>query len=339
MSSLKEVAELAGVSEATASRALRDISHVKRETRSAVRAAAKELGYGPYAIDPDFDSVPAKVNAIGVIAPFLNRWYFSHAIAGAEQTLRSAGLNLLLYNFDQVRGREKLFKAELKQSRVVALLIVSVPPTEEEFQAVLNLDIPLSLIGVTHEGQSSVSIDDVAGGKTATQHLINQGHRKIGLITGPRNNPFNFAVSNNRRNGYLEALAENGIEFNPDHEVIGDFTLATGLHAMNTLLARKDRPTAVFCESDEMAIGAIHSIRKHGLRVPEDISVVGFDDYEMSEYADLTTIRQAVGQLGELAAYQILEKLKKPNTVSRQITLPTKLIVRGSTRKLETEID
>jgi len=108
---------------------------------------------------------------------------------------------------------------------------------------------------------------------------------------------------------------------------------------MNTLLARKDRPTAVFCESDEMAIGAIHSIRKHGLRVPEDISVIGFDDYETSEYADLTTIRQAVGQLGELAAYQILEKLKKPNTVSRQITLPTKLIVRGSTRKLETEID
>jgi DNA-binding LacI/PurR family transcriptional regulator len=334
MSSLKEVADLAGVSEATASRALRDVSHVKRETRNAVRAAAKELLYGPYALDPDFDNTPTTINAVGVIAPFLNRWYFSHAIAGAEQILRDAGLNILLYNFDQIRDRGKLFKAELKQSRVIALLIVSVPPTEEEFQAVLNVDIPLSLIGVTRDGHSSVTIDDEAGGKTATQHLINQGHRKIGLITGPRTNLYNFAVSNDRRNGYLAALKENGLEFNPEHEVIGDFTLATGLHAMNTLLARKDRPTAVFCESDEMAIGAIHSIRKHGLRVPEDISVVGFDDYEMSEFADLTTIRQSVSQLGELAAYQILEKLKKPSTVPRQITLPTKLIVRGSTHKI-----
>jgi DNA-binding LacI/PurR family transcriptional regulator len=132
----------------------------------------------------------------------------------------------------------------------------------------------------------------------------------------------------------LEVLEESGIEFDPMHEVIGDFQAATAMQAMGELLARRNRPTAIFCESDEMAIGAIHAIKKHGLKVPDDISIVGFDNHEMAEYFDLTTIEQPVQMMGEMAAWSIMEKLKKPDSDMPDLTLPTSLIVRNSTRKL-----
>jgi len=328
---LREVAALAGVSEATASRALRGLTHVKGETRKAVRDAAKKLSYGQFA---DLGDAPKSLHAVGVIAPYINRWYFAQALAGAEQALREAGLDLLIYNFNQVKGREKLFRDQLRESRVVGLLIVSVPPTQEEFQALLSLGVPLSFIGVKLDGSASVGIDDREGAKIATQHLINQGHTKIGLIAGSTSNQFEFPVPFDRKAGFLSALEENGIDWNPDHEVIGDFSMPTGLQAMDEILARRNRPTAIFCESDEMAFGALRSIQRHGLRTPDDISVIGFDDHEMAEYFDLTTIRQPVSQIGELAAWQILDQMKAPKSEPKHITLPTQLIVRGSTQKI-----
>jgi LacI family transcriptional regulator, repressor for deo operon, udp, cdd, tsx, nupC, and nupG len=329
---LREVAALAGVSEATASRALRDLHYVKAETRKSVHDAAKKLSYGPFA---EFDSEPKNLQAVGVIAPFINRWYFAEALSGAEQALREAGLDLLIYNFSQVKGREKLFREQLRNSRVVGLLTVSVPPTQEEFEALLNLGVPLSFIGISREGSASAGIDDFEGAKVATQHLINQGHTKIGLIAGSTTNQFEFPVPRDRKLGFLKALEENGLDWNPTHEVIGDFTLTTGLAAMDELLARRDRPTAIFCQSDEMAIGAIRSAVRHGLKIPDDISIIGFDDHEMSEYFDLTTIRQPVEQIGEMAAWQILDQMKNPAVKPKHVILPTQLIVRGSTRKLE----
>lgn len=331
MAGLREVAALAGVSEATASRALRDLTYVKPQTRHAVREAAKKLAYGPFS---NFEEEPMHLQAVGVIAPYINRWYFSQALAGAEQALREAGLDLLIYNFSQVKGREKLFRDQLRKSRVVGLLIVSVPPTKDEFQALLNLGVPLSFIGIKLDGSASTGIDDFEGAKVAAQHLINHGHTKIGLIAGSTSNPYHFPVPYDRKEGFLSALRENNIDWDPSHEVIADFSMATGMQAMDELLARKNRPTAIFCESDEMAFGAIRSIQRHGLKVPEDISIIGFDDHEMSEYFDLSTVRQPVEQIGELAAWQILDQLKNSQTEPKQITLPTQLIVRGSTQKI-----
>jgi len=199
MAGLREVAARAGVSEATASRALRDISYVKPATRLSVLEAAKELKYGPYSEFGELAQERKSLHAIGVIAPYINRWYFSQALAGAEHTLREAGLDLLLYNFSQVKGREKLFKEQLRKSSVVGLLIVSLPPTAEEFEALLNLEVPLSFIGLSRDGSSSAGIDDREGAKIATQHLINQGHTKIGLIAGTGSNQYDFPVSKTER--------------------------------------------------------------------------------------------------------------------------------------------
>jgi DNA-binding LacI/PurR family transcriptional regulator len=132
----------------------------------------------------------------------------------------------------------------------------------------------------------------------------------------------------------MQVLAENGLEWDPSREVHGDFTINTASRAMDDLLARPNRPTAILCESDEMAFGAMQAVRRHGLKVPDDISIVGFDGHEMAEYSDLTTIEQPTQLMGEMAAWSIMERLRKPSAAPKSMILPTTLVVRNSTRRL-----
>jgi DNA-binding LacI/PurR family transcriptional regulator len=132
----------------------------------------------------------------------------------------------------------------------------------------------------------------------------------------------------------MQALLENGLAWDPSREVHGDFTMQAASRAMDDLLARPNRPTAIFCESDEMAFGAMQAARRHGLKVPDDLSIIGFDGHEMSEYTDLTTIEQPVQLMGEMAARSIIERLRKPSAETNSLVLPTTLVVRNSTRRL-----
>ncbi|MEY3710420.1 MAG: hypothetical protein RLZZ99_241, partial [Actinomycetota bacterium] len=321
---IKEVAAEAGVSIATVSRALRGLHHVNPETRRRIIDAAEKLNYA--IPQQQAKAIFAKTNSVGVVAPYISRWYFAQVISGAEQALREAGLDLLLYNFSQMKGRERLFQHQLLKGRVDALIVISLPPTEEEFESMLSLGIPIALVGMHHERCASVAIDDVAGARTATQHLVNQGHKKIGLMSGRPDDPFNFSVPQDRRKGFMQVLAENGLEWLPSREIHGDFTMHTASRAMDDLLARPNRPTAIFCESDEMAIGAMQALRRHGLKAPDDISIIGFDGHEMAEFSDLTTIEQPVSLMGEMAAWSIMERLKLPKSESHSLTLPTTLV-------------
>jgi len=332
MAGIKEVAEEAGVSTATVSRALRGLQHVNDATRSKIFAAAEKLDYPLTPVRSN--AAQGRTNSVGVVAPYISRWYFSQVINGAEQALREAGLDLLLYNFSAMKGRERLFQHQLLKGRVDALIVISLPPTEEEFNSMLSLGIPIALVGMEHPKCASIKIDDVGGARTATQHLVNQGHKKIGLMSGRPDDPFNFSVPQDRRKGFMSVLAENGLEWLPSREVHGDFTMHTASRAMDDLLARPDRPTAIFCESDEMAMGAMQALRRHGLKTPEDISIVGFDGHEMAEFSELTTIEQPVQLMGEMAAWSIMERLRKPNVVAPSLVLPTTLVVRNTTRRL-----
>ena len=335
MAGIKEVAEEAGVSTATVSRALRGLHHVNQQTREKIIAAAEKLNY-PLISDRQ-NVVGGRTNAVGVVAPYISRWYFSQVISGAEQALREAGLDLLLYNFSQMKGRERLFQHHLLKGRVDALIVISLPPTEEEFDSMLSLGIPIALVGMDHAKCASIKIDDVAAARTATQHLVNQGHKKIGLMSGRPDDPFNFSVPQDRRNGFLQVLIENGIEWDPSREVHGGFTMHTAARAMDELLARPNRPTAIFCESDEMAFGVMQAIRRHGLKCPDDISISGFDGDEMSEFSELTTIEQPVQLMGEMAAWSIMERLRKPQKEPSSLVVPTTLVVRNSTKRLAPE--
>ena len=153
-------------------------------------------------------------------------------------------------------------------------------------------------------------------------------------MSGQEEHSFNFKVASQRKEGFFNILRQRGVEFNPSFEVYADFDSRTSELAMDEFLRKKKLPTAIFCESDEMAFGVLKSIRKKGLRVPEDISVIGFDDHEFSEIVGLTTIAQPAKFLGQLAASQIMAKIEKPNSSSTQMRVPTSLIVRDSVKKL-----
>ncbi len=333
MSGIVEIAKRAGVSPATVSRALRGMHHVNERTRKKIIEAAQELDYP---IRPDLlpRSEGGKTNTIGVIAPFISRWYFSQAIAGAEQALREAGMDLLLYNFAQVEARQRVFQQKKLVGKVDGLIVISLPPTEKEFDQILGLGIPVALLGTADSRCSSVSIDDVEGAEVATEHLIEKGHREIAIMAGQIEKDYNFNVSSDRKRGFLQTLARNGLDFNPAFELTANFDSHTAELAMDELLTRKKLPTAIFCESDEMAFGALQSLRKKGLRVPEDISVIGYDNHEYSNVLGLTTIAQPVQFLGQLAATQIMAKIEKSESQLAQIKVPTNLVVRDSVAEI-----
>ena len=329
MSGVVEIAKKAGVSPATVSRALRGMHHVNERTRKRIIEAAQLLDYP---IRPDLlpRSEGGKTNTIGVIAPFLSRWYFSQALSGAEQALREAGLDLLLYNFAQVDARQRVFQQKKLVGKVDGLIVISLPPTEKEFEQILGLGIPVSLLGIADKRCSSVTVDDMKGAEAAANYLIEMGHRDIAIMAGQHERAFNFLVARERKDGFLKVLQENNIEFNPEFEMISDFDSHTAELAMDEFLRRKKLPTAIFCESDEMAFGVMKSLRKKGLRVPEDISIIGYDDHEFSDTVGLTTIAQPVQFLGQLAASQIMAKIEKPDSPTAQMKVPTSLIIRSS---------
>ena len=325
-----EIADKAGVSAATVSRALRGLHHVNERTRTKIVAAALELNY-PLRPDLIPRELVERTNRIGVIAPYISRWYFAQAINGIEDSLRENGMDLLLYNFSQVEARQRIFQHKQLRGKVDALIVISMPPTDEEFDSLLTLGIPITTIGFTHEGCSSVAIDDVAGGRMATEHLTSLGHRKIATLSGQRETAYSFDVSDNRNKGYTEALKEVGVEWNPDLEIRGDFNIYTAEIAMESFLRRKKLPTAIFCHSDEMAAGALKAIRAKGMRVPEDISVIGFDDHQIAEYIGLTTVSQPPQFEGQMAAAAAIAEIANPTIERKKIVIPTSLVVRETT--------
>jgi len=333
MAGVVEIAERAGVSPATVSRALRGLHHVNDDTRKKIVDAAVELNHP---VRPDLlpRDAHSKTNAVGVIAPYISRWYFTQSINGIEQSLREAGFDLLLYNFSLVESRQRVFQERLLRGKVDALIVISMPPRDDEFQSLLELGIPLTLLGFDHEGCNSVMVDDVLGGKIAAEHLIEYGHKSIAMLTGERDTTFNFSVSDNRTTGFLSALENAGLEWNPDFEVRGDYNIKTSEMAVETFLRKKKLPTAIFCHSDEMAFGAMKAIRNKGMRIPEDISIIGFDDHEMAQYVGLTTVSQPPQFLGQMAAATTIASITKPETQMKHLSVATSLIKRETTARI-----
>jgi DNA-binding LacI/PurR family transcriptional regulator len=217
------------------------------------------------------------------------------------------------------------------RGKVDALIVVSMPPTDEEFESLLSLGIPITTIGFIHEGCTSVAIDDVMGGRVATKHLTDLGHREIAVLSGQRETAYNFDVSDNRTKGFIEVLNEVGAEWNPDFEIRGDFNIYTAEIAMEAFLQGKKLPTALFCHSDEMAFGALKAIRKKGLRVPEDMSVIGFDDHLIAQYVGLTTVAQPPQFEGQVAAAAAIAEIAHPVSEHKNILVPLSLVVRDTT--------
>jgi DNA-binding LacI/PurR family transcriptional regulator len=333
---IEEVASLAGVSPSSVSRSLRDAGGVSAKTTERVRAAAEQLGYS---VSPAASRLATgRTGTVAIVMPNLTRWFFAELLGGVEQVVREAGLDLLVHHLGDTETRQGYFSSGLLRKRVDGVLLVTLALTDPEVDAVRALDVPVCMVGTDVEGFSSIRIDDVEAAATAVRHLLNLGHRRIGLISGAPDEPMHFTVPVHRRVGYRVALETAGVPPDLDLEVHGDFTIGGGDDATVQLLGRSRLPTAIFAESDEMAFGALRALRRVGLRVPADISLVGFDDHPMAEYFDLTTISQDVRDQGRQIAEQLIRAVSRPGDVpAKQLRAPTRLVVRGTTAVLGPE--
>jgi LacI family repressor for deo operon, udp, cdd, tsx, nupC, and nupG len=335
---VRDVAAVAGVSAATVSRALHGHRSISEATRRKVQQAAEDLGY----------SLPTTVTdraRVFVVMPYLDRWYFGQVLDGVERTFADRSILVVIQRLIGIDDRRRALLGDVPRREADGVLLVNVPPAPDEVELLVERRVPLVLLGVSQPGVPSVEIDDVAAARTATAHLVRLGHRRIGLLSGRPFERIPFTAPPERRRGFLLAHKDAGLPWDPGLEATGDFTVRGAHRAAVTLLDRPNPPTAIFAESDEMAFAVLAVARSLGLLVPEDLSVVGFDDHELSESLGLTTVAQPVRTLGELAALQLAGLLLggphgHSHAVSppggqpppaHRVMVPTMMVVRSST--------
>ena len=328
---IRDVAEQAGVGVGTVSRVLNDHPSVSDATRQKVQAAIKALNYTPNPIARRLSL--RKTLTIEVIAPFFTRPAFTERLRGVQYALADSKYDLILFNVETTDRRDAYFRDVPRRERVDGLLVLSLSPRDADVDRFLKAGVPTVLVDTRHPRLSRIVIDDMAGGRLATEHLIELGHCKIGFLGDQLENPFNFVSSRDRFQGYRQALAKADIPYRPEYHLQGDHGRAPARQMAHDLLALPDPPTAIFAASDTQAIGVLEAARDVGLKVPEQLSVIGYDDIEIAEYLHLTTIRQPLFASGVEGVELLFESIANPLLSPRRILLPVELIVRGTTAR------
>jgi len=324
---IREVAEAAGTSVATISRALQRPDVVAPTTLRRVLAVVEKLGYIPSAQPKILRT--ARTHVIVALVPDISNPFFSEIIRGIAQVAHGNGYSVLLGDTQNNRDRETAY-AQLLATRQ-ADGIITLLPHLPAIAAAGRLPLVNACEYFNDNSVTKVLVDNRKAAQEATSYLLSLGHREIAFVSGPMDTP----ICVDRDAGYELALRAAGIERNPRLTVIGNFSIESGIEAALHLLAHKQPPTAIFCANDEMAMGAMQALKLRGLRIPEDVSVIGFDDIRYARHTDppLTTVSQPKGALGRNAMELLLEILEDPHTPVRKVMLPTELVIRGSTRK------
>lgn len=332
MSRIEDVALAAGVSTATVSRALRGLPKVNESTRARVLEAAARL---EYVASPTASSLASgKTRVVGVVVPYVTRWYFANLIAGASRVLRAHGYHVLLLDVgDNGPHRSLLIDQQMLGKRVDAVLVFQLQLQDIEVDLLNRLRIPVVTVGTRSRHWGGVRIDDVAVATTATEHLIGLGHVDIAYVGGEPAPQLDFVTPTHRQQGFTQTMAAHGLTVSADRLVTSDWTLAGGLVAGTRLLTSRRPPTAVFAASDEMAMGVLVAARRLGVDVPRQLSVVGVDDHELAASFELTTVRQQVPEQGAQASLLLLAALAAGSQLGddTELVLDTELVVRGST--------
>ncbi len=335
---IRDVAREAGVSPGTVSRAINDSPVVNKDTRRRVLEAVKELNYTPNVVARRL--ALGKTLAVAVIVPFFTRPSVSERLNGVVSLLSRSQYDLVIHNVGTPEQRVDCFEEIPHSKRADGVLSISLTPTDEEAEQLASADVPVVLIDAEHSALNGihhqVTVDDVGGGEATTQYLIDLGHRRIGFVGDPIDNPFNFTSSRDRYWGYQAALRNAGIPLRPEYYEENPHGRREARQSARKLLALSDRPTAIFAASDTQAVGVLEAADEAGLRVPDDLSVVGYDDIEVADILGLTTRRQSLFESGRRGVELLLETLRDPETNPVYQVLPTELIVRDTTARPQT---
>lgn len=328
-STIRDVARHAGVGVGTVSRVLNGSTAVSDATRLKVLTAIEDLNYVPNSMARRLSL--GRTMTVGVVAPFFTRPSVVERLRGIESVLSTTPYDMSLFNVETMSRRESCFRDIFRRERIDGLLIITLIPTENETKRLKKAQIPTVLVDASSDAFHSIVIDDVYGGRMATQHLLMLGHRRIGFISHYLEDDFGNGSSQDRFIGYRQALQEAEIPFRPDYAHEGGADRDAAYEMASKMLALDERPTAIFAASDAQAIGILKAAQTFDLSVPEDLSVIGYDDIELAEHINLTTVHQPLVQSGTQGTELLLKIMNKEADVPQQVTLPIHIVPRGTT--------
>ncbi len=335
MVTIKDIARKANVSITTVSKVMNNYSDISEETKKKVQKIIEDNNYRPNANARSLST--NKSYSIGLFFKDhqnsgLRHPFFRDIIYGLEQEFCNFGYDLIL--FSNKWGDKFKYLEKCNHRKVDGAILMGMPRTDADLKELLEAKIPSMFIDLDILGETAsyVMSNNVKGAKLAVKHLYELGHRKIATIMGENMTK----PAQDRLEGYKEALKEYDIPFRKEWSLEGEFSEKYGFKSMQKLIEQKERPTAIFCQGDQIAIGAIKAIHKSKYDVPADFSVIGFDDIEISRYIEpqLTTIQQNKFEMGKKAAKQLINIINHPEEKYSPVILPTKLVKRKSCRKI-----
>ncbi|PKM18071.1 MAG: LacI family transcriptional regulator [Gammaproteobacteria bacterium HGW-Gammaproteobacteria-15] len=328
MATIYQVSELAGVSLATVSRVMNNNARVSENTRNKVLAAMEQLGYRPNSIAQSLAS--NRSNSVGILVSELHGPFYGEMLSGIENECRAAGKHVIIAAGHSEEASEK-DGIEFLISRSCDALILHVEAVSDEYLIKLaNGNMPIVLINrfIPQLADNCISLDNELGGYLATKQLLQQGHTQLAYMAGPMWK----SDAKDRYHGHLRAMAEHGLSFNPALLAEGDFQDSSGSACMQQLLAKGLPFSALVCANDEMAAGAMEVARAHGLNVPQDLSIVGFDNLILARYIypKLTTIDYPIGEMGRMAARWVLKNIYQQQALQLKNIFQPVLVCRDS---------
>jgi len=327
---IAQVAAEAGVGVGTVSRVLNGSPSVSAGTRQRVLEAIASLDYQPSPAARALST--GRTNAIGVVAPFFTQPSIIERLRGVSHRLATEGYELILHDVERPDQRRDLFRSLAARGRIDGLLAISLAPTDREARRMHLAGLPVVLLDRDHPTLPCISIDDFEGGRMAAEHLLALGHRRIAFLGDEESNPFGFDSSAHRREGFEAALAAAGAPIAPEWVLNRPHGRDAARVAASELLAQSPRPTAVFSASDVQAIGVLEAAQDAGVPVPEQLSVIGFDNVEAAGYTGLTTVAQPLEEIGRLGADLLLRAISGEAVASRR--MPLEIVERSSTAPL-----
>jgi DNA-binding LacI/PurR family transcriptional regulator len=331
---IRDVAREAGVSVATVSRVLNKSSQVSEETSQKVLSTIAALDYSPSQTARRLSI--GRTHTIGVLLPFLTLPSYVERLRGVESTLAATEYDLVLFSAETPEKVDSYFTQLSRPDRTDGVIAISLKPNNYHASRYRETNMPIVLIDAKHPDLTSIVVDDSAGGYDATRYLIGLGHRKIAYLSDHLENQFGFVAMRERFKGYRKAIEQAGISFNPEYHQESELGGGGSVRLAKKMLSGIEPPTAIFAASDTHAAGVLKAAQELGIRIPEELSVIGFDDIRDSDYMDITTIHQPLYESGVLGVDLLLTYLLEGSLVENERILPTKLVVRGTTAPPET---